>query len=66
MFDKRFMIKGPISAGIVAFAGLPLVGLDGNVAYILVTCGVRLAIGAVLLSWLVLSQRTLPQYSLRA
>jgi len=56
MFDRVFPIKGPISAGIVAFAGLPLVGLDANVAYTLVTCGLRLGICALLLSWLVLSQ----------
>jgi hypothetical protein len=56
-FDRVFKINGPVSAGIVAFAGLPLVGLDGNVAYILVTSAVRLGICAVLLTWISLSQR---------
>jgi hypothetical protein len=57
IFDRRFVIKGPLSAGILAFAGLPLIQLDANVAYILVTCGLRLGICVVLLSWFVLSRR---------
>jgi hypothetical protein len=56
MFDRAFVIGGPVSAGILAFAGLPLLGLDGNVAYVLVTCSLRLGICAVLLTWLSLSQ----------
>lgn len=57
MFDRRFVVKGPVSAGILAFAGLPLIQLDANVAYILVTCGLRLGICAALLTWLSFSQR---------
>jgi len=58
MFDGGFVIKGPLSAGILAFAGLPLIQLDANIAYILVTCGLRLGISALLLTWISLSQRT--------
>ena len=57
MFDRAFMIKGPVSAGVVAFAGLPLIEVDPNIAYILVTCGLRLGICVVLLTWISLSQR---------
>lgn len=57
LFDRAFTIVGPVSAGVAAFAGLPLVALDGNVAYILVTCGVRLAICAALLFALSASHR---------
>jgi hypothetical protein len=57
MFDQAFSITGPISAGVVAFAGLPLVGLDGNVAFVLVTCGLRLVICGILLSWVIISRR---------
>jgi hypothetical protein len=57
MFDRGFVIKGPLSAGILAFAGLPLIQIDGNAAYILVTCGLRLGICALLLTWISLSQR---------
>jgi hypothetical protein len=57
IFDRGFTVRGPVSAGVAAYAGLPLLPLDGNVAYILVTCGLRLGICAVFLSWLSSSQR---------
>jgi hypothetical protein len=49
LFDDLFTLKGPISAGVVAFAGLPLIGLDRNIDYVLVTSGIRLIICALLL-----------------
>jgi hypothetical protein len=61
MFDRAFVIKGPLSAGVVAFAGLPLVELDPNLAYTIVTCGLHLGICALLLTWISLSQRTASQ-----
>jgi hypothetical protein len=66
MFDRRFVIRGPLSAGILAFAGLPLIQIDGNVAYVLVTCGLRLGIAALLLTWISLSQRNPAQRKLAA
>jgi hypothetical protein len=56
MFDRAFVIRGPMSAAVAAFAGLPLVVLDTNIAYMLVTCGLRLGICALLLTWISLSQ----------
>jgi hypothetical protein len=61
MFDRAFVITGPMSAAVAAFAGLPLVVLDTNIAYMLVTCGLRLGICALLLTWISLSQRTSSQ-----
>ena len=51
LFDQAFTIRGPVSAALVAYAGLPLVLLDGNLAYMLVTCMVRLGISGVLLAF---------------
>jgi hypothetical protein len=56
-FDRAFIIQGPVSAGIVGYAGLALLEVDPNVAYTLVTCGLRLGVCALLLTWLSLSQR---------
>lgn len=56
-FDRAFIIKGPVSAGVVAYAGLALLEVDPNVAYILVTSGLRLGICLLLLAWISLSQR---------
>src|SRR5438132_3988764 len=36
-FDRAFIIKGPVSAAVVGYAGLALLEVDPNVAYILVT-----------------------------
>jgi hypothetical protein len=49
LFDCLFTLKGPIRVGVVAFAGHPLIGLDGNIDYVLVTSGIRLIICALLL-----------------
>jgi hypothetical protein len=51
LFDRGFNVNGPVSAGVVAFAGLPLLELDPNLAYTLVTCLIRLGICAILLNW---------------
>jgi hypothetical protein len=57
-FDRAFIIKGPVSAGVVGYAGLALLSVDPNVAYILVTSGLRLAVCAVLVTWLSLSHQS--------
>jgi hypothetical protein len=58
-FDRRYSIDNPTGTAVFAFAGLPLLAVDGNVAYILVTAGLRLAI-AYLTIHVVLPRKTLP------
>lgn len=51
-FDRLFPLGGPLSAAIVAFAGLPLVEMDTNLAYTIVTSAIRIGIAFLLIAWL--------------
>lgn len=56
LLDKYMRIDGPVSAGAFAFAGIPMLGLERNLAYTLVTTGIR--IGIVLMLYRIISLRT--------
>jgi hypothetical protein len=49
-FDRHFAVTGPLTAGLLAYVGLPLIGLDRNLAYVIVTAALRLGIAWVVLA----------------
>lgn len=58
LFDRRFPPTSALNAGVLAYVGLAAIGLERNVAYVLVTVVVRLFVVAIV-CWFLTGRRHL-------